>query len=425
MKEKFKKFWTLTKRQNAGFTLVELIVVIAILAILAGVAVPAYNGYIKKAQEAKDQLLIAAVNEAFTSGCLEAGVEVSTVTDAKISVSEQMVFGISSVTTDAEVTAAVLDQISKTFNLLFEGNFNTPFVTENVMSLDWVPEESSFVMDHENSVASRIMLSSGKFITVSAEDMAAIQGSAYADMGYAEVAAIINNLGDSSESLVSIAQKLGMGSKFSAVVYANGLVASTSEADKMDAGTMANGLQMVTAKYLAGASEEKIANLLDVDVGGSLGTTVGMLQNIADGSGGTVTVSAAALQYALVEAFANSSAADGTTISYKKTETTSSFPFVKEVTYSYDSVSEFLASDHATEDPIWALNQVQATDGYSTYTTTDQYQSDINGFVGTMSILGDNIGTVTNPGAIDIESYFKDGIDGQDAEDALTAVLGN
>ena len=39
-------------KSNKGFTLVELIVVIAILAILAGIAIPAYSGYIKKAQDA-------------------------------------------------------------------------------------------------------------------------------------------------------------------------------------------------------------------------------------------------------------------------------------------------------------------------------------------------------------------------------------
>ena len=41
-----------TLKSKGGFTLVELIVVIAILAILAGVAIPVYNGYIKKAQDA-------------------------------------------------------------------------------------------------------------------------------------------------------------------------------------------------------------------------------------------------------------------------------------------------------------------------------------------------------------------------------------
>ena len=39
-------------KKHGGFTLVELIVVIAILAILAGVAIPAYSGYITKAQDA-------------------------------------------------------------------------------------------------------------------------------------------------------------------------------------------------------------------------------------------------------------------------------------------------------------------------------------------------------------------------------------
>lgn len=62
--EKWKRFLTLRRSANAGFTLVELIVVIAILAILAGVAVPAYTGYITKANKSNDLTLVSEVANA-------------------------------------------------------------------------------------------------------------------------------------------------------------------------------------------------------------------------------------------------------------------------------------------------------------------------------------------------------------------------
>lgn len=422
-KKKLRNFISLTAKAREGFTLVELIVVIAILAILAGVAIPAYTGYIKRAEEAKDQLLIAAINEAFAGACLEAGIELATVTDAKISVVEQCVFGVSSVeVAGSAVSDAQLAGIYGTFNQLYEGNFATPFKTENVLSLDWVPEEHSFKMDHENAVASTIILSNGKTLNVSAEDMAIIAASAYADMGAAEVTAVIENLGSSSENLVGMAKSLNMGDRFSAVLLANGLVTDSAIADSMSAEEVANGLQMVTAKYLATATPEKIAALMTTNL---YGRTETMLGTLATGTGGTVTVSAAAAQYAVVQAFANTKESESIAFSGSVRLKTGSglFDYTK-FNYNCTGVTEFLNSDAAKADPVWALSQVQNTSEYKAYTQTEQYTSDLNGFVGTMSVLGDNIGTVSNPGALDIEGYFNNGVNSTDAQDALSAVLG-
>ena len=83
-------------RKNGGFTLVELIVVIAILAILAGIAVPAYSGYIKKADKAADLQLLAAVNESFQAACVAEGTTAAEIESASLTWNGAKVVGISS-----------------------------------------------------------------------------------------------------------------------------------------------------------------------------------------------------------------------------------------------------------------------------------------------------------------------------------------
>lgn len=68
-------------RNRAGFTLVELIVVIAILGILAAVAIPAYSGYVKKAEQSADIAVCDAIKTAAQSALATYG----EVTEVRIS----------------------------------------------------------------------------------------------------------------------------------------------------------------------------------------------------------------------------------------------------------------------------------------------------------------------------------------------------
>ncbi len=124
-----KKFMKKLAKKSEGFTLVELVVVIAILGILAGVAVPAYTGYIAKANQAADITVCDAIKTAVQSAYAmegDASPAAIVVTDASVQVG-------------ASLAAADLAEL--------DGDYKDNFETF------YGAEVSSIVIDHDSTVS--------------------------------------------------------------------------------------------------------------------------------------------------------------------------------------------------------------------------------------------------------------------------------
>ena len=78
------KFLKEKKKDNKGFTLVELVIVVAILAILVGILAPQYTKYVEKSRKSADASNMDEMVRAVQVYAADAENEVKTVTDATI-----------------------------------------------------------------------------------------------------------------------------------------------------------------------------------------------------------------------------------------------------------------------------------------------------------------------------------------------------
>lgn len=446
LKTKWNRFWTL-RNTEGGFTLVELVVVIAILAILAGIAVPTYSGYIKKANEAHDYQLIAAINTAFGAACLEQGVEVSDVTSASIRLASQKVFGLSTFAAD-NTPANTIDLVSTSFNALYAGNENAVFKSEGIQSLVWNVTDSTFEMS-TNSAPARITLNNGNTVTVSDAQVAALAASGLIDLGYPGIRDIVNDVYDTGEILVGV---LGTNAEYftrlSNAMVANGLM------DPTEAEQISLALQRKDSTYSYDEAMTRAANALtlcgaigvaesDVDtlMGIDFGSNVTGILNAYTSNGGTAATAAMALQYGVAANYAAQNADDTVDLSIDL-----GLLGTKTVTVTLDQlqnggysgftglgsgtanglVNAYLAT--IREDPAAYMSKVQQASGYSEYQAGTQYQNDVNGMAAALGILGENVSNEDNVDEVinvtGSGGYLEQGMNSSDTQNLIETVLG-
>ena len=260
-KKNWKRFWTLS-RASEGFTLVELIVVIAIMAILAGVAVPAYSGYIKKAEKAGDLQLLGAVNTAFAAAVMDRDQKSAT--------------ELANGSVSFDVANMKPSDYQDQFATYFAGNTGTFKVIKNLVFQGGVFVDPADV--------SEITLSyNGKTITISGEDLAKVADSTYGSViGATALLTQVNDVATLASGMIltdgSVFQTMVLDPTYSAnLAKSLGFVdeAGNADTDALEAYIaekgvpadkfLANSLVLTTAQATAGKTATEVSALLTGD----------------------------------------------------------------------------------------------------------------------------------------------------------------
>lgn len=368
-KKKLRKFFTLNWKANDGFTLVELIVVIAILAILGGVAVPAYSGYVERAERAADEALLNEINTAFASACAVNG------TDNYKAASQN----------PALITTAVPYEVS-VYNDEFKQFYTekSEFKTDPIVMFDAL--KGMFVMVADGG--SVTLNYAGTLITVSSDDIQALANSTYASIGaqdlLTEIAnltawadgdgnAIVDALGD--EYYASLATYLGFSTGEELDNYL--AIIEQEQGEEAVNRLVTNGIVLYAADNFSQLTTESITNLLNSD---------NIYNNLSDDK--AVQLAEASMVYGLYTSYVNSSYYTGEPI----TET----------------------------DPVAIVKTASSDTKFNEYVNSEMGQADLEAYIAAMGVITD---ATANPDAV--SDVLLNGYDNDELIALLQQALGN
>lgn len=291
LKKKMKKFFTLTRKADGGFTLVELIVVIAILAILAAVAVPVYNGYIEKANRSADDALIAAVNQSAAVAVLESkGIDMKDIDAGKLDT--DAVKGKTNIT--VWDTVAENDPVKVAFVKYFKDNED--------QALKWY---GSLQFDGDKFIGVESILKNGLVDPTDGAAATAFNSSNYANLGVDGMTSMVDTLAGALSEYGGLSS-LTETDAFEATLRKMGIDPETA-----DAQTKANASVFYLADYLSQMDQDKLWEHM---MAGDLQTWLISEENAhLELSANDATFFNTALKYASATAYAYSNGKDSET----------------------------------------------------------------------------------------------------------------
>ena len=457
-----------TRSSKAGFTLVELIIVIAILAILAGVAVPVYSGYIKKANQAADLQLLAAVNTSFAAACTEVGIGSTDVSGAVLKVTGGCITGVlvsgfrdgvtpiaarsdsygffAALSVRTLSTTDARARIGEAFQIYFGDNAATELKyyegAGNFVFRNGVFEAFDNGADVEYSTSYGI-------IKVSTDDLNAYYNSEFAAIGTAELTENIANLSDTV--LRNSAYWLSNNSGFQ--LFLEELLEGTNRnlSDLTDA-EKANALVLYAASMSDSIDTEGLLSGnysidLDLEKTGEIianaSTMYGLMLAYANSEYGKQSTGVMVSEggapnvleglNGLPDGYSSwdeylESIYPGRNVRVDEFDeliamlTGHKYEIVETTSAEYQSVGDYFnASSEAMtnmQDLSDLYNAIASTDGWESY-LLNQGENDINGFIAALNTVNSNID------AIDINQFLTDGYLDENFVAMLSAVLGN